>query len=146
MKRILCVIDLAESSGKVLEVAAMIANACTAHLIVLYPYRLIHQGHRGDMTSLKIQLEKDAREKFMLLSKSVCGMEGLSWEFHPEIGFIADRINAHVKRGAVDMVILGQEQTAITNDIRSFSLQDMISGSNLPFVIVPSEVKAEASV
>jgi nucleotide-binding universal stress UspA family protein len=137
MKKILCVIDLWESPEKVLEVAVMISHACHAHLIVLYPYRLIDYGHRGDMTSLKTKLEKEAREKFSILLENMSPIEKLTCEFHPEIGFVADRINAHVRRDAVQMVIVGQEHTDATNDFKGFNLQNLITGSRLPFVIVP---------
>lgn len=145
MKQILCVVDLTESSGKVLEVAGRIAKACKTHLIVLYPYRLIDYTHRGDMTTLKLRLEAEAREKFHHMRESA-GLENLSCDFQPEIGFLADRITAHARRKNVDMVVIGQQQSDVENDIRSFNIQNMISDSQLPFVIVPAEVNAEARV
>ena len=67
MKQMLCVIDGSESSRKVLEVAVKVANAFGAHLIVLFPYRLIPNGFGGDIPSLKAKIEKEAHEKFDIL-------------------------------------------------------------------------------
>ena len=137
MRQILCVIDLSESSGKLLDLAATIASACKAHLIVLFPYRLIDYTYRGDMASLKLKLETEAREKFQVFKQNLSLTENLSCEFQPEIGFIADRINAHVKHDSIDMVIVGLEETANTNDMKGFNLQNLIANSRLPFVVVP---------
>ena len=148
MRQILCVIDLTDSSLKVLEVAARIAMACREHLIVLFPYRLIDYGYEGSLAALKLKLETEAKEKFSKLRTSLAATDGLSWEFQPEIGFMADRIKAHVTREneSIDMIIIGQEQTAAANDSKGFNLQHLITNSRLPFVIVPSEVTAVANV
>ena len=146
MREILCVIDLTESSGKVLEVAAGIANAYHSHLTVLFPYRLIDYGYNGEMATLKAKLETEARQKFLLQKKNLPIMDQVSYEFQPEIGFLADRINAHVKRDKLDMVIIGQQQSITTNDIKGFNLQNLITHSKLPFMIVPVEARTEAVV
>ena len=142
----MCVVDLTESSAKVLEMAARISKACNGQLLVLFPYRLIDYGYRGDMASLKLKLETEAKGKFNELKKNLADMEDLPCEFQAEIGFLADRINAHVKRNTIDMVIVGQKQAASTNDIRDFNLQSLITNSRLPFMIVPAEVNAETRV
>lgn len=139
MKQILCVVDFTDSSRKVLEVAAKIASACGSDLIVLYPYRLIDYIHHGDMASLKSRLEADALRKFQQL-KETAVTEDLHIEFHPEIGFMADRINAYARRKNIDMIIIGQQQPLVENDPKGFNLQSLITNSQLPFVIVPAEV------
>lgn len=148
MRQILCVIDFSESSKKVLELAARFAVACKSHLTVLFPYRLIDHHHQGSLASLKQTLESEAREKFNTLRKTLPDESILSCEFQPEIGFISDRINAHVDRNkeCIDMVIVGQEQTASSNDSKGFNLQNLLTNSRIPFVIVPTEVNAEASM
>ena len=145
MRQILCVIDFTDSGKKVLEVAARIAVACKAHLVVLFPYRLIDYGYKGSLASLKMQLEAEAKEKFNTLKNNIPGADTISLDFQPEIGFASDRIKAHVN-DSIDMVIVGQQQTASINDSKTFNLQNLITDSKLPFVIVPSEVNAEASV
>lgn len=146
MKQILCVIDFSESAGRVWSVAAGIASAYNANLIVLFPYRLIDYTHHGDVPSLKRKLESEAREKFDSLRSLHPTTGNVSWEFHAEIGFMADRIKSYVKRNNIDMVVVGQEATSGAIDMRGFNLQELISSSKLPFIIVPGAVKAEASV
>ena len=123
----------------------MIARACNTHLIVLYPYRLIDYDHHGDMTTLKRPLEAEAKEKFHLL-RSNADLDRVSWEFQPEIGFMADRISARARKKNIDLVIISQQQTEAENDLRSLNLQKLISNSQLPFVIVPAEVNTEANI
>ena len=146
MRQILCVIDFSESSKKVLELAARIAIACKAHLIVLFPYRLIGNDYEGSLASLKQKLEAEAKIKFDDLRSNVPDVNMLSFEFQPEIGFIADRIKAHINRekDSLDMVIVGQEQTTPNNDSKGINLQNLLTNSKLPFVIVPAEASTEA--
>jgi len=148
MRQILCVIDFSESSKKVLEVAARFAIACKSHLTVLFPFRLIDHHYQGSLGSLKQKLEAEATEKFNNLRKTLPDAAMLSCEFQPEIGFISDRINAHVSgdKEGIDMVIVAQEQTTSNNDSKGFDLQNLITNSRIPFVIVPTEVNAEASL
>lgn len=147
MSQILCVIDFSESAAKVWEVAARIACACRAHLIVLFPYRLIDYSHPGgDGPSLKVKLETEARDRFRALKENTKGMEGVSCEFHLEIGFLTDRINAHVKRNNIDMIIIGQHHTSPASDFRGINMQTVMSDSKIPFVIVPADVKKETQV
>ena len=146
MRQILCVLDFSESSRKVWEVAARIAIACTAHVIVIFPYRLIDYTHRGHITSLKLKLENEAKEKFLSLNDGLPDTQRVSHEFHAEIGFASDRISAHIRNNNVDMVIISQQHTTPSNEDKNFNLQHLLTNSKLPFVIVPEEVKAEASV
>lgn len=146
MRQILCVIDFSESAAKVWELAAKIAIACRAHLVVLFPYRLIDHSHRGDMTSLKLKLEKEAKEKFLSMKDQFPETKTVSYEFHAEIGFTSDRISAHIKANTIDMVIVGQQDTNPVNEIKNFNLHQLLTNSKLPFVIVPPEIKAEARV
>lgn len=145
MKQMLCVVDFTEASMNALEVAARIANAVSAHLVVLFPYRLIDQEHSGDMTSLRRNLESRAKEKYLEWKEKLPEFTKASSEFLPEIGFMADRIGAHVRRDKIDMVVIGQELALSVNDIKHSALQTLIRNSQLPFVIVPAPVNAVAS-
>ncbi len=140
MKHILCVVDLTGSSARVLDVAARIATACNAYLAVLYPYRLISNDHRGDLSSLRRNIESTALEKFKRLEESLPELAKTNHEFHPEIGFTSDRINANA--GNVDMIVISQEQADASADIRHANLQHMIRSLRLPFMIVPTEDQA----
>lgn len=147
MKQILCVVDLTESAGKVLEVAAEMATACNARLLVLFPYRLINSsGYRGDIPSLKLKLEIEAKGKFEELRQGLADAHKTTCEFVSEIGFVPDRIEANIRKRKVDMVVIGQEQSQDSDDLKSLTLQHLISTSSLPFVIVPSTEKTVTGV
>jgi|GEM_PF-1866487 nucleotide-binding universal stress UspA family protein len=137
MKQILCVVDLTESTGRVLDVSATIATACRAHLRILYPYRLLSFGYDGNMTGVRQRLEAEARKKFEDFKQHVPTLDSVSYEFLPEIGFLSDRINAHVNRHDVDMIIISQDQS---DDKKNFDLQEFIRQAQLPFIIVPASL------
>jgi hypothetical protein len=143
MKRLLCVVDLTESAAKVLDVAATIANACNAHMVVLFPYRLMDYGVHGDLTSLRRKIETEAREKFNALKTTVPTLESTSCEFRPEIGFVFDRIISSVRNNEIEMIILGQQQIRAINDRQGLTLENLMSTSMRPFVIVPEAKTAE---
>lgn len=137
MKHILCVIDLTHSSQNVLEVAVGLANEQEAHLTILFPYRLIEYGYKGDVTKLKARLEHDAIDKFSILKNQISLLEKLSYEFQPEIGFTVDRINSYVKRNKVYKIVISQFQANGINEINTKALQYLITSSKIPFTIVP---------
>lgn len=98
------------------------------------------------MPSLKKKLETEAKAKFISLKKSDPCAENVSCEFHAEIGFLTDRVSAYVKRNNIDLVVIGQEYTPTGVDLKTFNIQDLITSSRLPFVIVPSKVNVEVTV
>lgn len=140
MKPILCVIDLSESSANVLEVAAKMATLNKAYLIILFPYRLIDYGYKGDLGKLKAKLEQEARENFSLIKNQIASMNDLSYEFQPEIGFAGDRINSFVKKIDLDMIIISQRQANTISEINGMALQHLITNSQIPFTIVPEKI------
>ena len=143
MRPILCVIDLSETSIKVLEVAAKMAYAYKSHLTILFPYRLIDNGFRGEIGKLKTTLEQEAKEKFQKLKSQVTMLDEVSFEFQAEIGFPADRINSFVRRNKIDSIVISQRQANLMNEVNHFTLQTLITNSRLPFTIVPEEVDSE---
>lgn len=144
MKQILCVVDFSEATEKVLEEAANLANASKAHMIILFPYRLISQSHADDMVSVRTTLESEAKKKFQNLKNTLQGLEKASCEFHPEIGFAAGRISAYLAKKYVDMVIIGEQQ--LNEGKNGSDLQNMISTSSVPLVVVPPKVSAKTSI
>jgi nucleotide-binding universal stress UspA family protein len=146
MKQILCVVDFSEATEKVLEEAANLANASKAHMIVLFPYRLLSQGHGDDMVALKTTLESEAKKKFQNMKNTLQSLEKASCEFQPEIGFAAGRISAYLAKKYVDMVIIGEQQLNEGNYKNGSDLQNMISTSRVPFVVVRPRVNAKTSV
>jgi nucleotide-binding universal stress UspA family protein len=143
MRPILCVIDLSETSKKVLEVAAKMAYAYKAHLTILFPYRLIDNGFNGEIGKLKTTLEQEAGEKFQKLKSQITLLDEVSFEFQPEIGFPVDRINSFVRRNKIDSIIISQRQANLINEVNHLTLQALITNSRLPFTIVPEEVDSE---
>lgn len=143
MRPLLCVIDLSETSLQVLEVAAKMAYAYKSHLTILFPYRLIDNGFRGEISKLKIKLEQDAKERFSFLKNQLTLLDQISYEFQPEIGFTADRISSFVRRTKIDSVVISQQQANLMNEVNPFALQELITNSKLPFTIVPEKVDSE---
>lgn len=137
MRPILCVIDLSGSSPQVLEVAARMAYAYKSQLTILFPYRLIDSGYKGEISKLKQNLEQDARDKFAKLKELVPTLDQVSFEFQPEIGFAADRISAFIRRNSVDGVVISQR---MVSEINHVTMQTLIATSKLPFTIVPEEM------
>jgi hypothetical protein len=143
MRPILCVVDLSESSIKVLEVAARMAYANKTHLTILFPYRLISNGYKDDVSKLKGKLEQEARDKFLVIQKQVELLNHLFFEFQPEIGFAFDRINSYTKLNKVDMIVISQSQANSINELNVMALQNLIANSKAPFTIVPQEINTE---
>ena len=143
MRPILCVIDLTPTSVQVLEVAARMAYALKSRITILFPYRLIDRGYKGEISKLKQQLEQEARENFAIVKAQVPLLDQVPFEFLPEIGFPADRISSFVRRNKVDSVIIGQRQASLINELSQMTLQNLITTTRLPFTIVPEEIDAE---
>lgn len=143
MRPILCVVDLSESSVKVVEVAARMVYANKTHLTILFPFRLISYAYKEDVSKLKRELEQEAREKFAAIQKQVEILSRISFEFQPEIGFAVDRINTYVRQNKVDMIVISQSQANSINEINGMGLQNLISNSRAPFTIVPAEINTE---
>jgi nucleotide-binding universal stress UspA family protein len=142
MRPILCVVDLSDKSLQVLEVAVRMAYAYKSYVAVLFPYRLIGSGYKGQVIKLKEKLEQEANEKFLVLKSHVPLMDQLSYEFLPQIGFAADSINSFVATNKVDFIVIGQHQATQMNEANQLTLQNLISHSKLPFTIVPDEIDA----
>jgi hypothetical protein len=145
MRSILCVVDLSDSSVKVLEVAARMAYANKTHLTILFPYRLISYAYKEDISKLKGKLEQEAREKFSVIQKQVELLNHIFFEFQTEIGFAVDRIKSYVTQNKVDMIVISQSQVNLINEVNFTALQNLITNSKTPFTIVPAEINAGIS-
>jgi nucleotide-binding universal stress UspA family protein len=143
MRPILCVVDLSESSVKVVEVAARMAHANKTHLTILFPYRLISYAYKEDVSKLKRELELEARGKFSVIEKQVEILSRIYFEFQPEIGFTVDRINSYARQNKVDMIVISQSQANSINEVNGVALQNLIANSKAPFMIVPAEINTE---
>ena len=137
MRRLLCVIDLTASSVDVLKVAVSVAIRKNAQLTVLYPYRLVEFGYKGDLFELRTKLEQSAQEKFLTLKIECAGLHQIPYEFLLEIGFTADRINSFITNNKTDGVVISQLQANSMNESDARALQELIANSQIPFTIVP---------
>jgi nucleotide-binding universal stress UspA family protein len=137
MRPILCVIDLTKSSAAVLDTAVRIARAFKAHLVILFPYRLINYTYTGELSAVNLKLVNDAKAKFDVLKQNGEIASHFSYEFLPEIGFSYDRIVSFLNTSEADMVVIGQQQANAMNELNTSTLQDLIKNSKLPFTIVP---------
>lgn len=142
MKVILCVVDFSDVSENVLKVAVDLASTSKAHLIVLFPYRLVNQDQEDDMNALKKRLESEAKRKFQDLINTLPELKNVVTEFYSEIGFVDGRIKAYLTKNNIDMVIIGEHQVKERNNQNNGDLEKLISTSRTPFIIVPPKVNA----
>jgi hypothetical protein len=143
MKSILCVVNLTESSIKVLTLAATIASSQKAYLTILFPYRLIDHTYRGDAREFRAALEQQARTTFTTFTRNVPLLNSIDFEFKPEIGFAGYIVTSFIQRQKVDMIIIGQQQAHEINDGNALLLEHLIRDSKTPFTIVPDELNIE---
>lgn len=144
MKDVLCIVDFSAGSKKVLETASDIALKAKAHLKIVFPYRLLNFNQSSDVLKLKSLLEEKARENFRLLEKKTL-MKKVSYDFYPEVGFIADRVKAHAKTRAVEMVIMGNHQAGSLYSDKDLTLENFVKELNIPLLLVPEEATALAA-
>jgi hypothetical protein len=104
---------------------------------------LINNGIRDDISKLKGKLEQEARDKFEAIETKVEALKLIAFDFHPEIGFAADRISSYLRRTKVDMIILSQREADSIGDANGLGLRNLITLSKVPFTIIPEEIDTE---
>jgi hypothetical protein len=130
---ILSVIDFSEASIDSLKWAAELAQEKKTHLTVLYPYRL-RQSIGGDVVAEnKRTMDSEAEKSFNQLARPVLSESLITYDFHPEIGFIYDRVYSHANRNEIMFIIMSQKMASANKDI----LNDLINVISAPLVIVP---------
>jgi len=133
---ILCVIDFTEASKGALERAVDIAQETKSALTILYPYRLNQPRNVVDIAQWKKSIDADATNNFNKMTESLFKESGVLWEFKPEVGFIADRVEAYTKKYKVGLVVMSTELSRANNEV----FLEMLGKLNCPLLIVP-EVK-----
>ena len=131
-KCILCPIDFSESSATALKWAAELSSKLNYHLMVLYPYRLL-QLTNDDVVHLKKKNEEHASKKFADLEKHYLKGKNISFEFSPEIGFVNDRVDYHLKKEAIAMLVISKHLNLQGNETQ----EDFIRNANVPVLVVP---------
>lgn len=141
---ILCIIDLRSEASKVLEVAASVAQLTRSRLIIVFPYRLLNAKKGNDLLRQKYWLESDAREKFSALKKKIFKQQ-LQYEFFPELGFVPDRVEDHLSRDNVDLIVIGNRQVYEFLADNGISIQDFSRQMNIPLLVVPDQSRTMAA-
>ena len=131
-KSILCAIDFSESSLNALKWAAEFSSRFNSHLTVLYPYRLL-QTNKEDVVELKKNNVELATRKFESLENEYLNGKVTSIEFSPEVGFLTDRIEDHLRKNSILMMVIGKNMNSASQE----NLDDLINHVKIPVVVIP---------
>lgn len=128
-------IDLSDSSAKVLQWAAEEAIDHKADLLVLYTYRLKALKETDQKIALKKQLEEGAYENFARLKATLPILDKVPHTFSPEVGFETDRLKAHMQKQPIRMMVLSNV-IAKAGELHS-EWDEFMSRMTVPVVLVP---------
>lgn len=128
-------IDLSDSSAKVLQWAAEEALDHKADLLVVYTYRLKGLKENDQKIALKKQLEQEAYENFAKLKASLPILDKVSYTFSPEVGFETDRLEAHMLKQPIRMMVLSNVIAKVGELHNEWT--EFISRLTVPVVLVP---------
>jgi nucleotide-binding universal stress UspA family protein len=131
-KSILCAIDFSESSLNALKWAADLSSKFNSHLTVLYPYRLL-QTSKEDVLELKKKNIELATRKFASLENDYLNGKVMSFEFSPEVGFLTDRIEDHLRKNHILMMVIGKNMNSSSQE----NLDELINHVGVPVVVIP---------
>ena len=137
MKTILCAIDFSEASYDVVKVAVDMAKQKKANLIVLYAYRLI-QPQSQEIKEFRNSIEERAKSDFKALANRLDIQDNglVTYEFRAEIGFISDRIDAYLRKNAVEIIIVGKDLAYSINDQKERTVEHFLE-TKIPVLVVP---------
>ncbi|MBT1704749.1 universal stress protein [Chryseosolibacter indicus] len=136
MKPILCVIDFSTASVNVLQTASSFAEETSTSLSILLPFRLVSKDKKYDVLKLKASLYDQAVKWFSFLEEPLI-QKHISYEVHIEVGFISDRVKAHVESGNVSLIVIGSQQVKGISFDQGDDLKQLIDQLNIPLLIVP---------
>jgi len=131
-KSILCPIDFSESSLHALRCAVDLSSRYNCHLAVLYPFRLI-QTSKDEVLEAKKKNEEQAVVKFESLKSDYLNGKTLSFSFSPEVGFLSDRIEDHLRKNSILFMVIGKNMNASNQE----NLDDVLKHAHVPVVFVP---------
>jgi nucleotide-binding universal stress UspA family protein len=130
-KSILCPIDFSKSSEAALKWAAELSAILNYHLTILYPYRLL-QSANGDAVHVKKKNEEQASKQFADLEKKILKGKNISFDFSPEVGFMNDRVDYHLKKEAIVIMVISKSM-----NLNNENTEDFIGHANVPVLVVP---------
>jgi nucleotide-binding universal stress UspA family protein len=131
-KSILCAIDFSESSLNALRWAAELSSRFDCHLTVLYPYRLL-QTTKGELVEIRNKSVESASKKFEALKSDYLNGKVTSVDFTAEVGFLSDRIEDHLRKNSILMMVIGKNMNSTNQE----NLQDLVSQVNVPVMVIP---------
>lgn len=134
---ILCVTDLKENAPEVLKLAAEMAKKYRGSLHVLYPYRMQFEYARTDLLNLRRKVEETGREKVKAFMDENNTSGSFNWEFHPEIGFPAQRIKSKIKEESFSFLIIGEDTLHSMEDGEDVIVPQLLDECRIPLVVVP---------
>ncbi len=127
---LLFVTNFSETSTDALTWAIREASKHKLHVSVLYPYRLNQQGRKDSIQS-KVELEREAIEKFEQLEEKLLRDKRMTYDFKAEIGFLRDRVQEFARKHRVAIIVIG-------NDLaKDESFAELVELLTVPLVIVP---------
>lgn len=131
-RTILCTVDFSPSSKHALQCAITLARDLQAHLIVLYTYRLIREG-KEEVIEAKKKIEAQAAHNFAAIENEMLKGSGITYEFKTEIGFVADRIDALIRKLPIGFIVIDKNMTLENKETFEELLENML----VPTLIVP---------
>ena len=133
---ILCPIDFSEPSLDALRWAAQLARQQQLHVTIIYPYRLNVLNRKEDLVQMKKNIDQDAARNFEKIAKGLLEDAHVTYDFRSEVGFMNDRVQEHVRKGNLSMVVLSKKMALGSKD----NLQELIDHADVPLVIIPTHV------
>lgn len=127
---LLFVTNFSETSTNALTWAIREAQRHKLHVSVLYPYRLNQQAKKDSVQS-KVELEREAIERFEQLEEKLLHDKHMTYDFKAEIGFLRDRVQEFARKHRVAIIVIG-------NDLaKDESFGELVDELTVPLVIVP---------
>lgn len=134
---LLCIVDFKEESSYVLHAAIKIAAASHAQLTVLYPYRLNQVRSVPEVGQWKKSIDSDAKNNFTRMTDTLLKEYNIECEFKSEVGFVNDRVSAHMEHHRVGMIIVGKQMVMTNRE----SMSTMFDRLDCPFLVIPQPKK-----
>lgn len=108
-----------------------LAKMLDAHLTILYTYRLFKQN--GEVVAMKKIIEEEASKNFRAMESELLVGTGIKYDFKPEVGFVADRVEEHAKKRNVGFLVMGKSMTSGNKE----NFDELVEHLRVPLVIVP---------
>lgn len=130
-KGILCAIDFSKASVEALRWSVALARELKTDLTILYTYRL--NRINGEAVALKKSIEEEAHRKFALVEKEILQGREVEYQFKTEVGFVADRVEMHLKKNPVGIVVMDKHMGALNRE----NFEELVEQIHVPLVLVP---------